>query len=102
MSEVAELFITSMSSATMMSARVPASWLVIPRDMTEGDWSGSAGPTSNMTLEERWPSRDLRWARTGIWSMRSMVKVVKLSARTFEAETTRIFFWGSLRSSQRM
>ena len=56
MSEVAELFMTSMSSATMMSARVPASWLVMPRDMTEGDWSGSAGPTSNMSLDDRWLS----------------------------------------------
>jgi hypothetical protein len=50
---VAELAGTSMSSATISSARLPVIWPVMPADRTLGFWSGSARATSNSIFERR-------------------------------------------------
>ena len=97
---VAEFFTTSTSSATMVSAREPVSCPVMPTDFTEGDWSGLAGPTSNARFELRWSSRGFRCASSGMVSIRRFVKMLKASARSFEADTTRILCCGSFQSSQ--
>ena len=50
---VALLLTTSISSATMISAREPVSCDVIPKDLTEGAWEAGAGPTSKEIFENR-------------------------------------------------
>ena len=84
-----------MSSATITSARDPVSWEVIPRDFTEGACAAGAGPTSKASLEQRWSGPGRRCWNRGISLMTRSVKVLKSSARTFDAETTKIFRVGS-------
>ena len=50
-----ELFGTSMSSATITSAREPASWPDIPTDFTEGACDAAAGATSKLIFDCLWP-----------------------------------------------
>jgi hypothetical protein len=83
-----------MSSATMTSAREPASWPVMPTDFTDGEWSGLAGPTSNATFEDRWSSRGRRKCISSMSLMSRSVNVEKSSARCFDAETTMILSCG--------
>jgi hypothetical protein len=75
-------------------AREPVSWPVMPTDLTEGDWSGMAGPTSKLMLESRWPCRCPEVGQQWHPGDERLVKVEKSSARGFEAETTMIFVWG--------
>ena len=61
-----------------MSAREPVSWPKMPTTFTEGDLSGTAGPTSNDSAEVRWPglarSSPQRSSPTG-WSMICLMRV---------------------------
>ena len=57
---VCELFGTSTSSATIISAREPVSCDVIPNDLTDGAWDAGASPTSKEILENLCLSLGLR------------------------------------------
>ena len=94
------LFGTSTSSAMISSARVPVSCPKIPTDLTEGAWSARAGATSKAILDSLWSARGARHWRTGISLMSRRVKVEKSSDRDLDAETTRKFSCGSMRSFQ--
>jgi hypothetical protein len=66
----------------------------MPIDLTEGEWAATAGPTSKLILELRWPSFGIRWERKGSSLISRRVKVEKSSERFLEADTTRIFNCG--------
>ena len=75
----------------MMSARLPVSCPNSPTDLTLGDWSGLASPTSKLILLFLCPLRGARCESHGTSFIRRRVNVEKLSARSFDAETTSIF-----------
>ena len=72
----------------MMSARLPVSCPNSPTDLTLGDWSGLASPTSKLILLFLCPLRGARCESHGTSFMRRRVNVEKTLPRP-STENTR-------------